>query len=116
MNCFVLDTVLCVSSHLTLCCCLVAQSCQTLWDCMDCSPPGSSVHGISCHQARILERVVLSFSRGSSQLRDQTCISCLADGFFTTEPPAKPLLNPHKTPKMNVPLLEKRAVRRRLIK
>ena len=114
MNCFVLDTVLCVSSHLIFCCCLVAQSCRTLWDSMDGSPSGSSVRGIS--QARILEWVVLSFSRGSSQLRDQTCISCLADGFFTTEPPEKPLLNPHKTPKMNVPLLEKRVVRLSWIK
>ena len=40
---------------------------------MDWSPPGSSVLGIS--QARILERVAISFSRGSSQLRDWTCIS-----------------------------------------
>ena len=43
---------------------------------MDCSPPGSSVHGIS--QARILEWVAISFSRGSSQPRDQTQISCLS--------------------------------------
>ena len=42
---------------------------------MDCSPPGSSVHGIS--QARILEWVAISFSRGSSRPRDQTCISCI---------------------------------------
>ena len=46
------------------CCCLVAQSCLTLCDLMDCSPPGSSGHGIS--QARILEWVAISFSRGSS--------------------------------------------------
>ena len=39
----------------------------------DCSPPASSVHGIL--QARILEWVVISFSRGSSQPRDQICIS-----------------------------------------
>jgi len=50
---------------------------------MDCSPPGSSVHGIS--QARILEWIAISFSRGSSRPRDQTCISCLAGRFFTTE-------------------------------
>ena len=43
-------------------CCLVTQSCPTLCDPMDCSPPGSSVHGI--FQARILEWVVISFSRG----------------------------------------------------
>ena len=48
--------------------------CPTLCDPMDCSLPGSSVHGIS--QARILEWVVISFSRGSSQSRDGTCISC----------------------------------------
>ena len=45
----------------------VAQSCPTLCDPMDCNPPGSSVHGIS--QARILEWVASSFSRGSSQPR-----------------------------------------------
>ena len=52
-----------------------AQSCPTLWDPMDCSPPGSSVHGII--QARILERVAISYSTGSSQTRDRTCISCI---------------------------------------
>ena len=46
----------------------VAQSCLTLCDPMDCSPPGSSVHGIL--QARILEWVAISFSRGSSQPTD----------------------------------------------
>ena len=42
---------------------LIAQSCPTLWDPMDSSPPGSSVHGIQ--QARILEWIAISFSRGS---------------------------------------------------
>ena len=51
-----------------------AQLCLTLCDPMDCSPLGSSVHGIL--QARILEWVSISFSKGSSQLRDQTCLSC----------------------------------------
>ena len=46
----------------------VAQSCPTLWDPVDCSPPGSSAHGIL--QARILEWVAISFSRGSSRPRD----------------------------------------------
>ena len=68
---------------------LVAQSSLTHCNSVDCSPPGSSVHGIS--QARILEWVVISFSKGSSQPRDQTCISCLACRFFTMEPPGKPL-------------------------
>ena len=52
------------------------QSCPTLWDPVDCSPPGSSVHGIS--QARILEWVASSFSRRSSWPRDWTHISYLS--------------------------------------
>ena len=56
--------------HISCCCCLVAQSFLTLYDPMDCSLPGSSVHGIL--QARTLERVAISFSRGSSQPRDWT--------------------------------------------
>ena len=51
------------------------QSCSTLCDPMDCSPPESSVHGIL--QARILEWVVISSSRGSSWPRDWTLVSCL---------------------------------------
>ena len=47
---------------------VVAQSCLTLCDPMDCSPPGSSVHGI--FQARILEWVAIPFSGGSSGPRD----------------------------------------------
>ena len=116
----------------------VAQSCPTLCGPMDCSPPGSSIHGI--FQARVLEWVAisfsrwvifltlgskpslphcrwilyqlnhkgtspwnspgqntgvgnLSFSRGSSQLRDLAQVSCIAGRFFTTEPPGKPLLS-----------------------
>ena len=56
--------------------CLVAQSCLTLCDPMDCSPPGSSVHGII--QARILEWVAVSSSRGPPQPRDQTHVSCVS--------------------------------------
>ena len=48
---------------------------------MDCSLPGSSVHGI--FQARILKWVAISFSRASSPPRNQTNISCLGRGFFT---------------------------------
>ena len=55
---------------------------------MDCSPPGSSIHGIS--QARILEWVAISFSRGFSWSRDRTHVPCMADRFFTSEPPGKP--------------------------
>ena len=53
----------------------VAKLCQTLCNPMDCSLPGSSVHGI--FQARILEWVGISSSRGSSQLRDWTHVSCI---------------------------------------
>ena len=60
---------------------IVAQSCLTLCDPMDCSPPGSSVHGIS--QARILEWVTISSSRGSSQPRERIQLSCIAGRFFT---------------------------------
>ena len=59
----------------------ITQSCPTLCDPMDCSPPGSSVHGIL--SARILEWVAIPFSRGSSQARDQTQVSCNASRFFT---------------------------------
>ena len=51
----------------------VAQSCPILCDPVDCSLPGSSIHGIL--QARILEWVAISFSRGSSRPRDQTQVS-----------------------------------------
>ena len=60
---------------------LVAQLCPTLCDPMDCSPPHSCVHEIC--QARILEWVAISFSRGSSQPRDRTRVSCTAGKFFT---------------------------------
>ena len=58
----------------------VAQSYLILCNPMDCSPPGSSVHGIL--QASIQEWVAISFSRGSSQPRDLTRVSCIAGRFF----------------------------------
>ena len=58
----------------------VAPSCPTLCDPVDCSPPGSSVHGIL--QARILEWVAISFSRGSSRPRDRTQVSHIAGRHF----------------------------------
>ena len=57
------------------------QSCLTLCDPMDHSPPGSSVHGIL--QARIFERASMLYSRGSSWPRDQTQVCCIAGSFFT---------------------------------
>ena len=59
----------------------VAQSCLTLCDLKDCSLPGFTVHGI--FQARMLEWVAIFFSRGPSQLRDQTWVSCIARRLFT---------------------------------
>ena len=59
----------------------VAQSCPTLCDPMDCSLPGSSVHGI--FQARVLEWIAISFSRGSARPRDRTQVSCMVDRRFT---------------------------------
>ena len=61
---------------------LVAQSCLTLWDPMDYSPPGS-VHGIL--QAKILKWVAIPFSRGFSRPRDQTRVSCITGRFFTSQ-------------------------------
>ena len=64
------------------------HSCQTLCNPIDYSLPGSTVHGIS--QARILERVAISFSRGSSWPRDQIHVSCTTGGFLPTELLGKP--------------------------
>ena len=57
------------------CCCLVAQSCPTLCKPIDCSPPGSSVHGVL--QARTLEWVAIFSSRGSSRPRDGIRVDCM---------------------------------------
>ena len=59
----------------------VAQSCLTLCNSIDCSPPGFSVHGV--FQARILEWVAISFSKGSSPPRDRTQVYCIAGRHFT---------------------------------
>ena len=111
-----------LASYSPVCCvCLVAQSCPTVWDPVDCSLPGSSVHGdspskttgVHCHvllqgifptqrlnlslsycshipyrlshqgSSRILEWVSFPFSRGSSQPRNRTGVSCIAGLFFT---------------------------------
>ena len=70
------------------------QLCLTVCDLMDCSPSGSSVHGIL--QARILEWVAISSSRGSCRPRDQTLVSCRLHwqvGSLPPAPPGKPVLN-----------------------
>ena len=69
----------------------VAQLCPTLCHPTDCSPPGSSVHGIL--QAKILEWVAVPFSRGSSQPRDRTQVFHIAGQFFTVS--VLHLLNPY---------------------
>ena len=61
-------------------CVLAAQACPTLCNTIDCSLPGSSVRGIL--QARILEWIAISFSRGSSWPRDWSWVSCIASRFF----------------------------------
>ena len=66
----------CVCVCVCVCARASAQSCLTLCEPVDRSPPDLSAHGIS--QERILEWVAISFSRGSSRPRDQTCISCIS--------------------------------------
>ena len=63
----------------------VTQSCPTL-----CNPMEYRVHGIL--QVRILEWVAIPFSRGSSQPRDKTHVSCIQADFLPSEPPVKPLV------------------------
>ena len=69
--------------HRECVCVCVSESLSHVQLCnpMDCSPSGSSVHGI--FQARILEWETILFSRGSSRFRDQTQVSCVAGRFFT---------------------------------
>ena len=76
----------------TCACMLSLQPCPTLCDPVDCSVlPGFSIHGI--FQARILEWVAMSSSKGSSQPRDWThgsYVFCITSGFFTSKPLGKP--------------------------
>ena len=81
-------------------CVLVAQLGLTLFDPMDCSPPGSSVHGIL--QLRTLEWVAVSSSRGSSQPKDQTWVSCIAGGLFSVWVTREALSNSKKTIEFNI--------------
>ena len=67
---------------------LVAKLCPTLCNPIDCSPSGSSVHGVL--QAGILEWVAISFSRRSSPPRNRHWVSCIAAASLTTEPRGKP--------------------------
>ena len=70
--------------------CSLTQLCLTQCDPMGCSPPGSSVHGIS--QARVLEWIAIFYSRRSSNLEPESLRPpAVAAGFFTTMPPGHPL-------------------------
>ena len=72
----------CVYIYIYMCICvLVVQFCPAPCSHTDCSPPGSSVHGI--FQTRILEWISIPFSKGSSQPRNQTWVSCIAGKLFT---------------------------------
>ena len=76
---------------------------MTLCDPLVCSPPASSVHGVS--QARILEWVAMPSSRGSSQPRDWTyvsCFSCIAGRFFTAESLGKTNRTKNKQPNNSI--------------
>ena len=66
----------CVCVRVCACVCSVTQLCPTLWDPIDCSPPGSSAHGI--FQAWVLKWSAISYSRGSPHPRNQTCVSCIS--------------------------------------
>ena len=78
----------------------VTQLCLTHCDPMDCSPPGSSIHGIL--QARILEWVAISFCRGSSQPNDQTRVSCIAGRLYHLSHQGPPPQCPKSTTKQLV--------------
>ena len=86
-----LSTVcVCVRVCVCACVCVCVRSCPTLCNSMHCSPPGSSVHG--SFPAIIVKLVARPSSRGSSQTRDQTHISCIIGRFFTAGLPGKPYL------------------------
>ena len=85
-----LSLCVCVCVCVCVCSTLSCFSCVRLCDSMDCSLPGSSVHGI--FQARIREWVAMPSFRRSSRPEDRLCVycrSCIAGRFFTTEPPGK---------------------------
>ena len=82
-NLQIIVSVLYITEFLILHVCVkITQLYPTLCEPVDCSMSGFSVHGIL--QARILEWVAFPFSRESSQARDQTQVSCIAGGVFTS--------------------------------
>ena len=89
--CIMCNIYMCVRVCVCLCVCSVAQKYPTLCNPIDCSLPGSAVHGIS--ETKILGWVAISLSRQSFWPRDRTYISYIGRQiFFTTEHPGKPTL------------------------
>ena len=88
MECVCVSVCECVCVCVCVCSCLVAKSCPALLRSHGLQPIGSSVHGIP--QARILEYVAISFSRGLPDSGVVPESPALAGGFLTTEPPRKP--------------------------
>ena len=85
---FIVDSDNIILFIIFMCMCSVAQACPTLCDPMDCSLPGSSVHGIL--QAGVLEWVIIFYSRGCSRLDLKSLVSfALRSGFITTAPLGK---------------------------
>ena len=89
-------TYVCIHTYVCVCVCVLSRSVGvTLYNTMDCSPPGSSVHGIL--QARIMEWVVIPFSKGSSGPRNQAQTFCNAVESLSSEPSRKPrYMHTHK--------------------
>ena len=87
MHCVVMAS--CSHNFITCVCTQSLQSCPTLCDPVDHSPPGSSVHEIL--QARIMESVSMASSKGSSPPRNRTRVSRTAGEFFAAEPLGKPI-------------------------
>ena len=94
LSCCFQRLLTCQSQLVCVCVCACAQSCPSLRDPVDCSPPCSSVRGIFL--VRMLEWVAISSSRESSWPRNKTCISCVSctgrQKFFTTTPHGKQIL------------------------
>ena len=82
---------MCVCVCVCVCVCLVTQLCLTLCDPMNCSLPGSSVHGdfpgkntrVGCHVLSLPGEMMINVSKGSTQSRDRTQVSSITGGIFT---------------------------------
>ena len=75
-KCMSIDIYMCACMCVCVCVCVCTRSCPTHCHPMNCSPPGSSVHGV--FQAIILEQVAISYSKGSSPPRYRICVSCIS--------------------------------------